>query len=123
MFVHRLAIVFKKRFNPGSIHQKITGRVITLLRENNQDGDWVENFRLIILLSTDLKILARVLTSRLQIVADKLIGPEQTCAVKGRTIQDNLHLLCTILNEVDDGTGTPLVNLDQRLLIEWIIVT
>lgn len=40
---------------------------------------------------------------------DKLIDSEQICAVKRRTILDNLHLVHTILDEIDDS----MVNLDQ----------
>ena len=49
--------------------------------------------RLITLLNTELKILARVLANHLQIVISDLIGPEQNYTVKGISIQDNLHLV------------------------------
>ena len=39
-----------------------------------------------------LKILARVLANRLRLVISDLIGSEFNYAVKGRSIQDNLHL-------------------------------
>ncbi|CAE1276092.1 unnamed protein product [Acanthosepion pharaonis] len=63
------------------------------------------------MLITELKILAKVLADRLQIVLSSLIGPEQTCAVKGRTIQDNLHLVRLIIEKVDSDAA--LINLDQ----------
>ena len=47
----------------------------------------------ITLLNTELNILARVLANRLQLVISDLIGPEQTFAVKGRSIPDNLHMI------------------------------
>lgn len=73
----------------------------------------MEDFWSITFLNTDLKILTRILSSCLQIVVDKLISSEQTCAVKGRTIQDNLHLVHTILDEIDDSADAALANLDQ----------
>lgn len=43
------------------------------------------------MLNEVLKILVKVLANRLPVVLDRLISPEQTCAVKGRLIQNNLH--------------------------------
>ena len=42
-----------------------------------------------------------------------LIGPEQAFAVKGRSIQDNLHLIREVLEEIEDGTEAALISLDQ----------
>jgi hypothetical protein len=41
----------------------------------------------------DHKILSKTLCNRLKIIAEEIIGPEQTCGIKGRTIFDNLHFL------------------------------
>ena len=41
------------------------------------------------------------------------IGPEQNYAVKGRSIQDNLHLVREILEGLEDDTEATLINLDQ----------
>ena len=82
-----------------------------LLRKNKHGGDGISNFRPLTMLNTDLKILAKILANRLQTVLPSLICPEQTCAVKGRTIQDSLHLVCTIVEKVDGNAA--LINLDQ----------
>ena len=42
-----------------------------------------------------------------------LIGPEQTFAIKGRSIQDNLHLIREVLEGIEDGTEAALISLDQ----------
>ena len=42
-----------------------------------------------------------------------MIGPEQNYAVKGRSIQDNLHLVREILEGLEDYTDAALINLDQ----------
>ena len=42
-----------------------------------------------------------------------LIGPEQNYTVKGRSIQDNLHLVREILEGLKDDTEAALINLDQ----------
>ena len=64
-------------------------------------------------LNTELKILARFLANRLQRVISDLIGPEQTFAVKGRSIQDNLHLIREVLEGIEDDTEAALISLDQ----------
>ena len=62
---------------------------------------------------TELKISARVLANRLQLVISDLIGSEKTFAVKGRSIQDNLHLIRQVLEGIEDGTEAALISLDQ----------
>ena len=65
------------------------------------------------MLNAELKILARVLANRLQRVISDLIGPEQTFAVKGRSIQGNLHLIREVLERIEDNTEAALISLDQ----------
>ena len=113
IFVPILTVVFNNWFRQGSVPRRITRGVITLLRKDKGGGGNLDNYRPITLLNTELKILAKILTERLQLVADRLLGPEQTCAVKGRTIQSNLHLIRTILEGVKDDDCAALINLDQ----------
>ena len=88
--------------------------MITLLKKEGRHvrGE-LDDYRPITLLNTELKILARVLANRLQLVISDLIGPEQSYAVKGRSIQDNLHLVRQILEGIEDDTEAALINLDQ----------
>ena len=74
----------------------------------------------ITLLSTELKILARVLANRLQFVISDLINPEQNYAVKGRSIQDSLHLVCQVLEGIENDTEAALINLDQSKAFERV---
>ena len=95
---------------PGSV----TKGVITLLKKGGRHvWEGLDDYRPITLLNTELKILARVLANRLQLVISDLIGSEQTFAVKGRSIQDNLHLIREVLEGIEDGTEAALISLDQ----------
>ena len=76
-------------------------------------GVELHDYRPITLLNTELKILARVLATLLQLVVSDLIGPEQTYAVKGRSIQDYLHLIHEVLEGIEYGTEVALISLDQ----------
>ena len=114
MFVPILTDMFNHWFAPGSIPGSITKRVITLLKKGGRHvWEELDEYRLITLLNIELKILARVLANRLQLVVSDLVGPEQNYAVKGRSIQDNLHLICGILERTEDDTEAVLISLDQ----------
>ena len=110
MFVPILTDMFNHWFAQGAIPGSVTKGVITLLKKGGRHvWEGLDDYRPINLLNTELKILARVLANRLQLVISDLIGPEQTFAVKGRSIQDNLHLI----REVLDDTEAALISLDQ----------
>ena len=111
MFVPILTDMFNHWFAQGAIPGSVTKGVITLLKKGGRHvWEGLDDYRPITLLNTELKILARVLANRLQLVISDLIGPEQTFAVKGRSIQDNLHL---IREGIEDGTEAKLISLDQ----------
>ena len=69
----------------------------------------LDDYRPITLLNTELKIL--------QLVISDLIGHKQTYAVKGRSIQDNLHLIREVL---EDGTEATQISLDQSKAFDKI---
>ena len=110
-FVPLLATIYNNWMRQGTIPRRFTRGIVKLLRKNKHGGDEISNFRPLTMLNTDLKILVKILANRLQTVLPSLICPEQTCAVKGRTIQDSLHLVRTIVEKVDGNAA--LINLDQ----------
>ena len=114
MFVPFLTDMFNHWFARGAIPGSVTKGVITLLKKGGRHvGEGLDDYRPITLLNTELKIWARVLANRLQLVMSDLIGPEQTLAVKGRSIQDNLHLIREVLEGIEDDTEAALISLDQ----------
>lgn len=54
----------------------------------------------------------------LQSITEILFGLEKTCAVKGLTIQSNLHLIPTIIKGVEDDDKAALNNLDQSKVFD-----
>ena len=114
MFVPILTDMFNHWFAQGAIPGSDTKGVITLLKKGGKHiWEGLDDHRPITLLNTELKILARVLANRLQLVISDLIGPEQTYAVKGRSIHDNLHLIREVLEGIKDDTEAALISLDQ----------
>ena len=114
MFVPILTNIFNHWFAQGAIPGSVTKGVITLLKKGGKHiWEGLDDYRPITLLNTELKISARVLANRLQIVISDLIDPEQTYAVKGRSIRDNLHLIREVLEGIEDDTEAALISLDQ----------
>ena len=77
MFVPILTDVFNHWLAQGAIPGSITEGVIPLLKKGGRHA-WedLENYKPITLLNTELKILARVLANRLQLIICNLIEPE-----------------------------------------------
>lgn len=99
----------------GNIPERFTIGAIKLLRKKQHGGDGIPTLNFV---ECRVKVLATVLANRLQAVLPSLIGPEQTCAVKDRTIQDNLHLVGLIVEQVDSEAA--LINLDQSKLFDRV---
>lgn len=73
----------------------------------------VSAYRPISLTNVDYKILMKVLGNRLQGVIKHIVGPHQTCGIKGRTITTNIHALRSILECVDAlGGQAAILQLD-----------
>ena len=119
MFVPILTNMFNHWFTQGGIPGSVTKGVITLLKKGGKHV-WEG-------LDTVLKILVQVWANCLLIVISDLIGPEQTYAVKGRSIRDNLHLIREVLEGIEDGTETALIILDQSKAFtrvdHWFLVS
>ena len=84
MFLPILTDNFNHWFAQGAISGSVSNGMITLLKKGGEHvWEGLDDYRPITLLNTELKILARVLVNRLQVVVCDLIGPEQTFTVKG----------------------------------------
>jgi len=88
--------------------------LITLICKDKNKSEQLTNWRPISLLNVDYKIVSKAMTNRLSGVIDKLIHIDQTCAVPGRSIQDNVHLLRNIIDYTDQKeTPCAFISLDQ----------
>ena len=113
LFIPILTRVYNHWFVEGRIPSQITKGVITLLKKKDKTGRGVEDYRPITLLNTDLKILAKIIANRLLDVAEDLIAPQQTYALKGRSIQSNLHLLREVIEGIREDEDAAIISLDQ----------
>ena len=85
MFVSLVSTVYNNWIKQESVSQRITWDIVKLLCKDKHDGDGISNTYSLMMLNTDL-VLAKILAARLQTALPSLIGPEQCCAVKSRTI-------------------------------------
>ena len=60
-------------------------RVISCLYKKG-DRRGITNWRPILLLNYDNKIYTKILANKMQLLLEDVIGPEQTAAIKGKTI-------------------------------------
>ena len=64
--------------------------ILTLIPQKNKDRLLLRNWRPIILLNTDCKILAKLLARRLRILLSNVINEDQTGYIKGRFTGQNM---------------------------------
>ena len=89
------------------------GLIIVLYKKN--DRLETKNWRPISLLNADYKIATRAIAGRLLTVLRTIIGPDQTCGVRGRTISENLFFIRDLLDYVErENLPLALLSLDQE---------
>ena len=81
----------------GELSESQKQSILTLIFKKG-DRKILDNWRPISLLNTDYKIIARVLSQRLQKVIHKIISLDQTGYIKGRSASDNLRLVQDVMD-------------------------
>ena len=88
--------------------------MIIVLYKKNDKLD-TKNWRPISLLNVDYKIATRAISGRLLGVMGSIIGPDQTCGVRGRSISENLFTIRDLLEYVErENLPLALLSLDQE---------
>lgn len=90
----------------GLMHISARRGVISLIPKKDKDNRFVENWRPIMLLNTDYKILAKALVNRMQNSLEKIISPHQTGFMPGRKISHNIRKMLDII-EYTQHTNQP----------------
>ena len=85
--------VLRKKELPLSMRNS----VITLIHKKDDKSD-IANYRPISLTNTDYKIVAHILSARLQNVISDIVGPNQVAYIKGRFIGTNIRLVQDIFD-------------------------
>ena len=116
-----LVNMYNDSFNRRSLVESMRSSVTRLLYKKRGDIKELKNWRPILLLNVDYKIISKAITLRLSQVIDSLFGPDQTCSVPRRSISFNLPLLHDVLDYIDctDGAGS-LLSLDQEKAFDHV---
>jgi len=102
-------------FQQGSLPLSSQTSYITLICKDVNNSENVKNWRPISLLNVDYKIISKVLCTRLGTVIGEVVHLDQTCAVPGRSIQDNCHLIRNVLDYVEQkNLPCAFLSLDQE---------
>lgn len=73
-------------------------RAILTLLPKKGDLQEIKNWRPVALLSTDYKLLSKVLALRLKKAIEQIIHVDQTYCIPNRLISDNIILICDVLD-------------------------
>lgn len=87
----RLLVVYQDAVQRGRLAESMREAVITLLHKKGRDPQQCANYRPISLINVDEKILAKILTTRLEEVVPFLIHQDQVGFMRGRCSADNLR--------------------------------
>lgn len=75
----------------------------------------ISGYRPISLTNVDYKILMKILASRLQAVIKDIVGPHQTCGIKGRSIATNVHTARSALECCDSKLTWQRLSIRYRM--------
>ena len=72
--------------------------IISLIPKKGRDRRFLKNWRLIILLCVDYKLISKIISNRIRIVLDKIIHQDQSGFIPGRNISDNIRQVIDGIN-------------------------
>ena len=115
LFGDVLCKIINLAYETGELSETQKLSYITLICKDETRSEEMKCYRPISLLNIDYKIISKIITVRLGKVLPKIIGIDQTCSVKGRSIFDNLHLIRNIVDYVDQkNLAASFICLDQE---------
>ncbi len=119
-----LLSVFEESLDLGMLPLTLRRASITLLLKDGKDPKLCNSYRPISLLNVDVKILAKILAFRLEVVLPSIISEEQTGFIKGRYSFSNIRTLFNILFSRQNSVSSEVViSLDAEKAfdrIEWV---
>jgi len=89
--------------------------IISLIYKNKGDKKLLKNWRPITLLNVDYKIIFKTLATRLKLVLDNIISPEQTCSIPGRDISDTIASIRDIIDySYEEDISAYIIKIDSE---------
>ena len=104
----------------GELPLSLRWAIITLIFKKD-DPENLKNWRPISLLNVDYKLIAKVIAQRLCVVMPSVIHPDQSCAVPGRSSDDNATLLRDISDYVHSNNHQcAFIAIDQEKAFDYV---
>lgn len=100
---------FNYSFNVGTLSSSQNQVCITLLEKPEKDIRYIENWRPISLINVDAKMCSKALCNRMMKFMPKLIHPNQSAFVKGRTIDEALRFLVDLFELTERNANKSFV--------------
>ena len=104
----------------GELPLSLRRAIITLIFKKD-DPENLKNWRPVSLLNVDYKLIAKVIAQRLRVVMPSVIHPDQSCAVPGRSSDDNATLLRDISDYVhSNNLQCAFIAIDQEKAFDYV---
>lgn len=115
--------VYNERLKEGILPNSMNEAIIILLLKPGKDATMPDSYKPIFLLTADIKLLARVLATRLAQVIHKLVHRDQSGFIPTRSTAQNIRRLFLNLQLPVDNTGNRAIfSLDAAKAfnsVEW----
>ena len=92
--------VFNELFKLKRIFTSARHGVIALIRKKGRDLHFLKNWRPIILLCVDYKILSKMIANRVKVQLEKIIHYDQSAFLKGRNITNSIRKVIDTMTEI-----------------------
>ena len=113
--------MFLSTIKKGYLSKNMNIAIITLILKKGKDPLECSNYRPLSLLNTDIKLFAKVLSSRLEPFIQQLVNKDQTGFIKNRFASDNIRRLLHIIYS-GGHTSSAILSLDAEKAfdrLEW----
>lgn len=115
--------MFVDALSQGKLPDSLSEASITLLLKPGRDASKCGSYRPVSLLNTDIKILSKLLATRLETPLPNIISTDQTGFIKGRHIFSNIRRLMNVLYSPSSNVSPEVVvSLDAEKAfdrVEW----
>ena len=96
-----LLSVYNCAYAQNNLHASAKYGIISLIPKLGRNLNLIKNWRPIVLLNSDLKILTKIFASRLKLVLPDIIHTDQTGFLAGRAISSNMRKILDVIDFTD----------------------
>uniref|UniRef100_A0A3B1K6F9 Reverse transcriptase domain-containing protein n=1 Tax=Astyanax mexicanus TaxID=7994 RepID=A0A3B1K6F9_ASTMX len=102
----------------GKMHESFYKGILTLIHKKGSEEN-INNYRHLTLMNMDYKVYAKIIANKIEEQLGIIVESEQSCAIKGRYIWDNLNTLREIIWNKQESNFY-IIALDQKKAFDFI---